>query len=148
MFALKSRHHPISAHNVSGFTHKQHCPAHHEHTSPYFCTECICLHTHTPLPSSPQLGARPDKGLCSRHFMLLKPGLRYTNPVHFVFKEQLQAGFLKLRSDTGLSAARYGPFLQPSRKQRTFHSVPSEAHSSDVLSRHRVRLTLHYRASY
>lgn len=80
MFALQSTHHPISAQNGSA------------------------LFTHTAQPST--AGVRADKGLLSRDSGLTKLGLIYTNPVHFVFKEQLQAGFLKLRNDPGLSAPR------------------------------------------
>lgn len=111
MFALKSTHDPISAQNGSAFTHTLH--------------------------NSPRLGVRADQGPLRRDSVLVKLGLRYTNPVHFVFKEQLQAGFLKLRNDPGLNAPRQGPFQQPSRRQRTFHSILSKAHSRDLPSRHR-----------
>lgn len=64
MFALKSTHDPICAQNGPAlFSHTLHNP--------------------------PRLGARADEGLLSRDFVLVKPGLRYTNPVHFVFKKQL-----------------------------------------------------------
>lgn len=71
--------------------------------------------------------AGQDTAFFTRASALVKLGLRYTKPVHFLFKEQMQLGFLKLRNDTGLTALRQDPFQQPSRRKRTFHFIPFQA---------------------